>query len=112
MWISIGVGAYYFFNAFFPIITWYGIRKDDILAMSNNGLYKAAWYSFYPLHWFVFTPMALLWPLTYTGSAVVVDFYEIANIYLGTILAGGVYMFVFAMFMLSYVSYDEATTLT
>ena len=56
--------------------------------------------------------MALLWPLTYTGSAVVVDFYEIANLYLGTLVAGGIYIFVFAMFMLSYVSYQDTTTLT
>ena len=112
MWISIGVGLYYMLNAFFPILSWYLFRKDDILAMSNNGFYKATWYAFYPLHWFVFTPMAILWPLTYTGSAVVVDFYEIANFYLGTLLASGIYVFVFTMFVISYLAYSQSTTLT
>lgn len=72
MLISIVVGLYYTFNAFVPIIAWYGFRRVGVRAMSDNTFYKIAWYSMYALHFFIFTPMAFIWPMTYTGVTVVI----------------------------------------
>ena len=109
MWVSVAVGLYYTFNAFFPIIAWYGWRKDDILAMTANKMYKAAWYTLYPLHWFIFTPMALIWPFTYVGSATIVDFYNVAQRVIGTYVSGVVYLTVLLMWILAAAFYSETT---
>ena len=109
MWISLAVGLYYTFNAYLPIVSWYGWRKKDILAMSTNSLYKTSWYLLYASHFIVFTPMALLWPFTYSGSSVVVEFYDLANWYLGSVVAAGVYLSVASVFALSIMTYSEAT---
>ena len=106
MWISVAVGFYYTLNAFIPIIAWYGWRKTDILAMTNNSLYKFAWYTLYPLHWLVFTPMALLWPFTYIGSATIVEFYDLANWWLGSVTGGVVYALVALTWLLAALFYD------
>lgn len=112
MWISIGVGLYYSLNAFLPIIAWYGWRKYDILDMSKNKFYKAAWYTLYPLHWFAFTPMAFLWPFTYAGSSIVLDFYDIATWHLGTRLAIIIYGTVSFMWLLAFLFYSETEVIT
>ena len=75
-------------------------------------MYKAAWYTLYPLHWLVFTPMAFLWPATYLGEAVIVDFYDIANFWLGTVIAGGVYIFTAFMFLLAALFYQETSVIS
>ena len=111
MWYSVAIGLYYCFNAFLPIIAWYGWRKDAILGMSNNIMYKAAWYTLYPLHWFVFTPMAILWPFTYTGSSLVLEFYNLANLYLGSFVAVGVYALVAFMWLLATLFYKQSTVI-
>ena len=108
-WISIMVGLYYTFNAFAPIIAWYGWRRVDILAMEKNIFYKVAWYSMYSLHFFVFTPMAFVWPMTYSGVSVVVDFYDLANWYLGSVVAGFVYVYVASMFALAALFYSDTS---
>lgn len=107
MWVSIMVGLYYTFNAFVPIIAWYGWRRVDILAMDGNTFYKMAWYSLYPLHFFVFLPMALIWPMTYTGQSVVINFYDIAHVFLGTVAAGVTYIFVSLTWFLAAFFYSE-----
>ena len=107
--ISIVVGLYYTFNAFVPIIAWYGWRRPDILAMTNNTFYKVAWYSLYPLHFIVFTPMAFLWPMTYSGVSVVVNFYDLANWWLGSVVAGFVYIYIASMFALAALGYEETS---
>ena len=106
------IGLYYTFNAFVPILTWYGVRRVDILAMSGNTFYKMAWYSMYALHFFVFTPMAFIWPMTYTGVATVVNFYDIANWYLGSVVAGIVYVYVALIWILAYFFYKDTSVIT
>ena len=110
--ISIVVGLYYTLNASIPIIAWYGWRRPDILAMEENVFYKVAWYSLYPLHFIVFTPMAFLWPMTYSGVSVVVNFYDLANWWLGSVVAGFVYIFVASMFALAGLTYSETSSQT
>ena len=109
MWVSLAVGLFYTFNAFFPIIAWYGWRKTDILAMENNFFYKMAWYTLYSLHWFIFTPMALIWPFTYIGSSTVVDFYNVAQRVIGTYVSAVVFGTVLIMWALSGIFYSETT---
>ena len=112
MLISYVVGIYYFFNAFLPLLAWYGWRRVPTRSMDNNSMYFAAWYTLFPLHWFVFVPMAILWPMTYLGEAVIVDFYDIANWWLGSVLAGGVYSFVAFMWFLAYLFYEESDVIS
>ena len=106
------VGLYYTFNAFVPIFAWYMFRRVDILAMTENTFYKLAWYSMYALHFFVFTPMALVWSMTYLNVAVVIYFYDLANWYLGTVAAGFVYGYVAIMWTLAALTYTETSTIT
>ena len=116
MIISIAVGLYYTFNAFYPILAWYGWRKEDIRTMAvDNGVnkwYMLAWYVMYGLHFIVFSPMAFLWPFTYLGSTLIVDFYDIANLYLGTVAATLVYLTVTTMFFISMLFYKDSTVIT
>ena len=111
MYISIMVGLYYTFNAFVPILAWYGWRRVDILAMDGNTFYKIAWYSLYALHFIVFTPMAFIWPMTYSGIAVVVEFYDLANWYLGSVAAGVVYSYVSLMWIFAAFFYSDTDSL-
>ena len=112
MLISVVVGLYYTFNAFVPIIAWYGSRRVGVRAMSNNTMYKIAWYSMYALHFFIFTPMAFIWPMTYTGVTVVIKFYDLANWYLGTLAAGFVYAYVSFMWLLAALLYSDTDEIT
>ena len=112
MWISLMIGLYYTFNAFFPIIIWYGWRRVNILAMDSNTFYKMAWYTMYPLHFFVFLPMALVWPMTYTGISAVVEVYDLANWYLGSITAGIVYVSVTFIWMLAAIFYSDTESIS
>ena len=112
MWISIVVGLYYTLNASVPIMAWYGWRRVGVLGMDNNTFYKAAWYTLYPLHFFIFTPMAFLWPMTYTGVSVVVNFYDLANWYLGSVAAAFVYSFVAIMWLFAALFYEETDVIT
>ena len=112
MWISVAVGLYYWFNAFTPILAWYGWRKYAILDESTNPMYTAAWYTLYSLHWLVFTPMALLWPATYLGEGLVVDFYDIANFWLGSVVAAGIYASVVFLWLLAILLYEESPAIT
>ena len=107
MYISLAIGIYYTFNAFMPIIAWYGWRKDDILNLAENKIYKLSWYMMYASHFFIFLPMAVLWPFTYFGSSVVVNFYNIANLYLGSYGAAGVYLMVSSFWLMALIFYSD-----
>ena len=80
--------------------------------MDGNTMYKLAWYFTYATHFIVFTPMAFLWPFTYLGSPLIVEFYNLANYYLGTVVATGVYSLNIFMWILAVIFYDETTTMT
>ena len=110
--ISIVVGLYYTFNAFVPIVAWYAWRRVGVRAMSENSFYKLAWYSMYSLHFFVFTPMAFLWPMTYSGVSVVVNFYDLANWWLGSVAASLVYVLVAIMWLIAAVTYTDDDAIT
>ena len=56
--------------------------------------------------------MALLWPFTYIGSSVIVDFYDVANWYVGTLAAGAVYATVASTFLLAALFYEENTAVS
>ena len=112
MWISVMVGLYYTFNAFLPITVWYGERRVGVKAMEGNTLYELAWYTMYALHFFVFLPMAMIWPMTYTRATVVVEAYDLANLYLGTYAAGVVYIFVAFMWLLAVITFEDTTSIT
>ena len=109
--ISIAVGTYYSLNAFLPYIFWLGWRRDDIAAI-GDGAYETAWNLLYRLHFFIFVPMALTWPFTYLGSSVIVDFYDQANWYVGTLAAGSLYSLVFLTLIISALSLKETTRVT
>lgn len=109
MLISVVLGVFYTMNAYMPILMWYLVRKDDILGMKNNDMYKFSWYTLYALHFFVFLPLALLWPFTYIGSSVIVDFYDVANWYVGTVGAFIVFITVTALWALSAILYESNT---
>lgn len=110
--ISLVVGLYYTLNAFVPIIAWYGSRRVAILAMQENTFYKLAWYSMYALHFFAFTPMAFIWPMTYTGVSVVIEFYDLANWYLGSVVAAFIYIYVALMWLLAIAMYKPTSVIT
>ena|ERR1719469_96635 len=110
--ISVAVGAYYTLNAYLPILVYYAWRKDVISSMTNNSSYKFAWELLYGTHFFTFLPMALLWPFTYIGSAVIVDFYDVANWYLGTLAAGSIYLTVATAFILAALLYEDTTAVS
>ena len=42
-------------------------------------------------HFLLLGPLACLWPLTYLGSSVIVDFYDLANFWVGTVAASAMY---------------------
>ena len=107
MYLSLAIGLYYTFNAFMPILAWYGRRKYDILAMPNNIFYKLSWYLFFALHFFAFSPMAFLWPATYIGSGLILDFYDLANFYMGTVGAFAIYLFVGLLWLISMLFYGS-----
>ena len=54
----------------------------------------------------------LIWPFTYLGSSVIVDFYDQANWYVGTLAAGSLYGLVFLTFIISALSLKETTRVT
>ena len=98
-------------NAYFPIMVWFAFKEDKVDSnKSINGWYRFAWYVLWTMHWTIFSPMAFLWPFTYFGSSVIVDFYDIANWYLGTLAASGLYATVaclFALAALNFTSYND-----
>ena len=98
-------------NAYFPIMWWFTFKMDDVdTNKSINRMYRFAWYVMWTMHWTIFSPMAFLWPFTYIGSSVIVDFYDVANWYLGTLAASGLYATVaclFALAALNYTSYNN-----
>ena len=113
MIVSLAVGFYYFVNAFLPILVWYIAKKDSILAIQESNIfYVIAWYTMMSAHWVVFLPMALLWPLTYLGNQVVTDFYDLANWWLGSIVAGITYSTIAVAFTLSAIFYEDNTYTT
>ena len=112
MFLSLAIGMYYTLNAFLPITFWYGKRRPPTLAMPNNFLYKLSWYVFFSLHFMAFMPMALLWPATYIGSDLILDFYDLANFYLGTIGALGIITIVSLMWMISILFYQTSDVIT
>uniref|UniRef100_A0A7S3I247 Uncharacterized protein n=1 Tax=Favella ehrenbergii TaxID=182087 RepID=A0A7S3I247_9SPIT len=112
MIISIAVGTFYTINAFLPVLVWHRYRKAEINAMTGNKMYKFAWQILYSLHFLAFLPMALLWPLTYLGSAVIVDFYDSANWYVGSLAAGVIFGNVTLAFFLAALTYSETTVVT
>ena len=107
MYISLAVGLYYTMNAFMPIIAWYGWRREPIKSMTTNKLYSIAWYMLYASHFIVFLPMSILWPFTYLGSSVVVEFYDLANTMIGTIGGGSVILLVSLFWMMSVILYKD-----
>ena len=74
--------------------------------MDDNIFYKLAWYTFIWGHWLVFLPMSFVWPLTYIGNSTVIDFYDMANWYFGTLLAVIVYAIVALMWTLAGIFYS------
>jgi hypothetical protein len=61
----------------------------------------------YASHFFIFLPMAILWPFTYFGSSVVVDFYNIANLFLGTYGTASVVLLVSSFWLSAVLFYSD-----
>lgn len=108
-YISIALGIYYTANAIVPISLWYGNRDTEIRSLTNNKMYKGAWYFMYVMHWAIFMPMMILWPLTYTRNAVLLDFYYTANWYLGTLGGTAVYALTALWFLIAAIAYQDTT---
>ena len=66
----------------------------------------------YATHFIVFLPMAFIWPFTYLGYTLIIDFYDIANIWVGTVGAGGVILLVSFFWILSAIFYEENEVVT
>lgn len=112
LYISVFVGLYYAFNAYMPAMVWFTVREDDIMAMKENWFYKKAWQVLYMAHFLLFTPMALLWPLSYLGSSVIVNFYDLTNYWIGTVAGGVLYLSVATLFALAAFFYETDTAVS
>jgi len=110
MWISLLIGVFYALNGFVPMLVWFGGHKDTVLQMQGNKVYKAAWKALFVSHIVVYVPMAVIWPFTYIGSTTIVEFYDLANWYVGTLAAGAIFVTVTFMWMLAALSYEEQTS--
>ena len=108
--MSIFVGAFYTLNAFLPIIAWFGWKKADIQALSGMFFYKLAWRTMITTHWIVFLPMALIWPMTYLGNEVILDFYTLANWYIGNVASGFVFSGVAIVWLMAWIFYTSGTS--
>jgi hypothetical protein len=56
--------------------------------------------------------MAFIWPFTYLGYTLIIDFYDIANIWVGTVGAGGVILLVSFFWILSAIFYKKNEEVT
>ena len=77
--------------------------------MENNKLYKGAWRVLWIAHTVIFAPMAVLWMFTYMGSSTIVNFYNEAMWYIGTVAAASIFTLISLLFMLSGIAYEESS---
>ena len=107
MYISLAIGLYYTMNTFAPIIAWYGWRRVPVRALTNNRIYQVSWYMLYASHFIIYLPMAVMWPFSYIGSSVIVEFYDIAQTWIATIGGGGVLLLVTLFWTISALAYKD-----
>ena len=107
--VSIGVGLYYLANAFWPITIWFVWVKNEFNKTTTNSAYKAAWLALVYGHLIVFSPMALLWPFTYIGSGVVVEFWDLSNWWLGTLTASAIFLVISIMWIIAATQYETTS---
>jgi len=106
-YISMAIGLYYILNALGPIIVWYGARRVVVLSLIGNRIYKVSWYLLYAMHFIIFFPLAVMWPFTYIGSSVIVEFYDIAHTWIAAVGGGGVLLLVTFLWTISALAYKD-----
>ena len=109
MIVSIAVGLFYTANAFWPITLWFGWIKKQIDSTTTNKTYRTAWIALVYSHLILFSPMALLWPFTYIGSGIVIEFWDLANWWLGTLAASSIFLTVGTIWLVAASMYEDTS---
>lgn len=111
--ISIAVGLFHTANGFWPLVAWYGWVKKELEAEGDNlTTYRLAWRVLVWSHLVVFSPVALLWPFTYMGSSVVVEFYDLLNWWIGTLSLSAIVVLVAIFWIIAAAAYKTNATVS